>query len=621
MLVGFLVKEIKKELELSAPLDSIVLQLASADGTLFTAKDAAGNEQPVTLSSMDTIDEALKKAAEAAGRTIGDKDKLRIIVDVAPAKPAGGMEAVSAARVERLGEALRAARAEPIASAESGARLVALPPGVDWPQLGDAPLFVRPFYEGCYEGVLNSLDPSCTAALRKFTIVGNAGIGKSAFGAYVLWRAVLARRTVVYISDKVHEAFIIHADGRAEAFAANHFIDRTLGVLAAKATVLICDGVKPPIVNAFTLLITSPVRERWKEFDKCLDADRLFFPVFSRAEMGDMLRSCYPQLLTDVASGGEAGVWERFGKWGGVPRYVLGKVGKGPQLGIDSALTRVSVDALMSHLGAREIESDDAVSHRLMHLKPTGEAADGTFVNPRDAASYIIARSELGSPYIKELVYRAMNARDVRRIEALLARSPQNPTAAKLYGDVFERAALDALIRGGSFSRFDLSAGADASALVLRPSEAIVFATAADVAASLRARDAAALSSAIFVPRAANYTGVDAVLGDGRALVNFTIDTSHELKPSREGRALEGPSALADALGYVSGAEVSFYWVLPRDRYVERCKKSAPKTKRLALQGGGSVSVRHFAICVPFGDIEHSTLREPADSRSAHAPH
>ena len=80
--VGFLVEEVAKKLKLDAPLDSITLQLASADGTLFTAKDAAGNPQPVTLSSMDTIDEALKKAAEATGRTIKDTDKLRIIVDV-----------------------------------------------------------------------------------------------------------------------------------------------------------------------------------------------------------------------------------------------------------------------------------------------------------------------------------------------------------------------------------------------------------------------------------------------------------------------------------------------------------------------------------------------------------
>ena len=86
MLVGFLVKEIKKELEMSAPLDSIKLQLVATDkdGKLVTAKDAAGNPQPVMLSSMDTIDEALKKAAEAAGRTIKDTDKLRIIVSAAP---------------------------------------------------------------------------------------------------------------------------------------------------------------------------------------------------------------------------------------------------------------------------------------------------------------------------------------------------------------------------------------------------------------------------------------------------------------------------------------------------------------------------------------------------------
>jgi hypothetical protein len=85
---GDLVKEIKKELELAAPLDSITLQLATEDGTLFTAKDVDGTEQPVTLNSMDTVDEALEKAATAAGRAIKPGDKLRIIVDVsAPALP------------------------------------------------------------------------------------------------------------------------------------------------------------------------------------------------------------------------------------------------------------------------------------------------------------------------------------------------------------------------------------------------------------------------------------------------------------------------------------------------------------------------------------------------------
>ena len=500
-----------------------------------------------------------------------------------------------------MGQALRAARIEPIAGAESGAALVTLPEDVSWPQLGAAPLFVRAFYEGCYEGVLKSLDSGGSARVSKFTIIGNAGIGKSAFGAYVLWRAVQARRTVVYLSDKVHQAFILHGDGRAEAFTKNHFNDRTRGVLSARTTVLICDGVMPPFVNAFTLLITSPVRERWKEFNKEKDACRLFFPVFSRAEMGDILRSCFSELLTDTASGGEAGVWERFDKWGGVPRYVLSKFDQDAQQGISSAVTRVSFDALMSRLGEREIESEDAVSHRLMHLKPAGEAADGTFANPRDPASYTIARSDLASPYIKEIVYRSMEAQDFSRIEALLTHGPRSPAAAKLYGDVFERAALDVLLKGGSFPRFDLSARKEMGVLVLRPSDVVVFATSPDLAVSVCARDAAELAAAIFVPKATNYTGVDAILGDGKALVNFTINTAHDLKTAHATRPQEGPAALADALGFSDGAEIHFYWALPQSRYADMCKKGPPKNLRLPLTRGGHVSVRQFALCVPFG--------------------
>ena len=90
MLVGLFKEEIKKKLELRAPLDTITLQLASEDGTLFTAKDAAGKEQPVTLNSMDTIDKALEKAAKAADLTIKPNDKLRIIADVALPVVAGG---------------------------------------------------------------------------------------------------------------------------------------------------------------------------------------------------------------------------------------------------------------------------------------------------------------------------------------------------------------------------------------------------------------------------------------------------------------------------------------------------------------------------------------------------
>jgi hypothetical protein len=155
------------------------------------------------------LDGALSIEEASAAGSLAPRAELLMQVHALP-RTTTADEAAGAARVARLGEALRAARAEPVAGSESGAALVTLPAGVDWPQLGGAPLFVRSFYEGCFEGVLNSLDPTCSAALRKFTIVGNAGIGKSAFGTYVLWRAVQARRTVVYVSDKVDEVYIFY---------------------------------------------------------------------------------------------------------------------------------------------------------------------------------------------------------------------------------------------------------------------------------------------------------------------------------------------------------------------------------------------------------------------------
>ena len=221
------------------------------------------------------------------------------------------------------------------------------------------------------------------------------------------------------MSDKVKDAFILHGDGRVEAFTKPHFDDRCSLVMDDVSAVLICDGVKPPVCSAFTVLITSPVRERWKEFAKCAGARRLFFPVFSRREIEDMRRACFPQLSGAEA---EAGVQGRYEKWGGIPRYVLCNLDIDSQTILDSAVSSVDVNELFKKLGARELESESSTSHRLVHLKPAGEAADGTFAHPGDANSYLIERSELGSPYIKRAVFEALNDQELQRLDALLAR-------------------------------------------------------------------------------------------------------------------------------------------------------------------------------------------------------
>jgi hypothetical protein len=66
--------------------------------------------------------------------------------------------------------AMLAATPEPIEGAQSGARLIRLANGAEWPQLGAQPLFVRHFYQDCVEGAMSGLLPR-----SRFVIHGNNG--------------------------------------------------------------------------------------------------------------------------------------------------------------------------------------------------------------------------------------------------------------------------------------------------------------------------------------------------------------------------------------------------------------------------------------------------------------
>lgn len=58
---------------------------------------------------------------------------------------------------------------------EHGATILRVEKGVDIPQLGSAPLFIRSFYDDCISGVMNNFDPTVTASCRRFIIIGNPG--------------------------------------------------------------------------------------------------------------------------------------------------------------------------------------------------------------------------------------------------------------------------------------------------------------------------------------------------------------------------------------------------------------------------------------------------------------
>ena len=208
----------------------------------------------------------------------------------------------------------------------------------------------------------------------------------------------------------------------------------SLLVLRDPSTVLIYDGDgegkgAPPVVDATTVLVTSPKRSRFKEFRKT-GASLRYLPVFSRAEIDDLLEAAFPALHSPEE---RAGVWERYNRWGGIPRYVLALVDSDSQLLLEGGVTDMRHDKLamvLCHSEGVIFEDDGAISHRLFHLKPRGETEDG-FVGGATAHAYQLHRTEMASPAVKEMVYAAMLVQRSEDLNKLLALPTTNPSVAK----------------------------------------------------------------------------------------------------------------------------------------------------------------------------------------------
>lgn len=249
------------------------------------------------------------------------------------------------------------------------------------------------------------------------------------------------------------------------------------------------------------------------------------------------------------------------------------------------------LDELFFHLGADEIESDDKASHRLLHLKPEG-AGEHEFSDPYSVDSYMLARTELASPYVVELLFNALEQRHYQRLNNLLAQPIASASYAKLYGDMYEIGAARVLLKGGVFEAFDCSTGAHvAGGVVVAPSTEHVFCDAEDLRRAHLARQG---EPTMFTPASPSFTAVDAVL-PGNILVNFTIDIRHEVRVYGAGsKANEGAAPVADALG-VPG-DIVFYWVLPTPSFKKACKAGKP----FSVTGLCSRTLKQFFVCVPF---------------------
>ena len=545
------------------------------------------------------------------------------------------------------GETLRdaiLASAAPVAVAVAGmdgcshASVITLACDIKWPQLGAVPLFVRHFYEGCYVGPLQSFTADPHAKYRKIIILGNPGIGKSAFGCYLLWRAIRERRTVVYMSDKHQHAWIFYASGEVQPFIAEQV--KLIAALGDPGTVFIADSIEggPPAVEAFTIVLSSPKRSRWKELHKKSDAIRLFFPVYSWIEIQELCAVGFPPSTENTP----AGVHARYVRWGGVPRYVLEKLDPDSQGMLDSAVTSLDLDSLAAFLGKNELETDEGISHRLLHLKTRGEtmtvAVDGetdVALLPNAWEFYELARTELASDYTADIVYRALRQHASDKLQALLDGPPSNPSIATFFGTVYERYVLEMLATdGGTFRRRLMQAngkGAEDTIAVAPGMGEKRFTTLDD----LHALTTMGQPLAVLRPVSKNFCAVDGVLPN-RTPFNVTINKLHTLDLTGSDDNSRGLLSVAEAMmagGIIVGAgvevepaakhsgDIPFYWIVPR--YVFELKSMM--TPRGMRKGGRSVKrddsdakrVIQYAVELQFAQPQRAAILSASASAAS----
>ena len=418
--------------------------------------------------------------------------------------------------------------------------------GTVWPILKSPVLFVRHFYDAFYAGVLGDARNGYTKGnvrFRSVCVTGNPGIGKSSFGYYALFRALRDGRTVVYQAEK-----LLRKDTAQKMFL---FKGPSVSVdplaiddaLDDPDAVFISDSIVPVDVDAFTLYVTSPRRERTWEYGKTDSNSMRYFPVLTWDEIDAMRVACFPHVS-------EADAKERYTRWGGIPRYVLAHTGV-ERRSLEGAINDVQVgDLSVAFDEPGERDNDSKGSHRVFHIKVHGEVDDT--LRTDDPAFYKFLTRDFASSYVANEVAQRATALQRAEMVRLFNKSEGYREMAVARGHLFEALALERLSFGGRFPVRKLGAPASQGGefLELPPARRRKFHS---LDTALPADDAQ------LEPASKSFSAIDAVLV-GRRLANVTCSKSHGIV-LRGVRRKTGLEEVALRLG-LQGV-IEFFWIVP----------------------------------------------------------
>ena len=464
--------------------------------------------------------------------------------------------------------------------------------------MGDSTLGSRIYIRHCYLELwklCHQLIHDKNMNTPHLVILGNPGIGKTYFGFVILLLLARAGATVVYESGNFKKLYLFTKEIVAKGTQYDFF-----EILNNPETYYIVDAVKPLYYSAKTILLTSPRRSIWHEFNKT-NCQPCYMPVWSRNE----ILKCRELIYSDTP---ENVVQDCFRRWGGIARYVLrfAQVEK-QQMLLEKAIEIVDLDKLVIACG--KLDANDAdVSHRLLHYR----------VNKSFDSQYFVFASQ----YVQQLVYKRLYDNDKRKLLEFIAVSDRVGTLAVLRGHLFEGHVHSILPQGGTFqvrrlvdkkevydddeddeglmedecdgededSVEAMSADDDVAmedevvdyTTLVEPTE-VTFQKSEETVVFYHGSEVATAASTSYLrPAVKNYQSVDAIIKPN-VLLQVTCARNHSCKQ-------KGLHDVLDLLGDPSAPRL--YFVLPPDRFTNFRYQRYLDSKRKRMKMPSYVNVR-----------------------------
>lgn len=429
-------------------------------------------------------------------------------------------------------------------------QLFKLPDKELWPSFASNILFVRDFYPRFFEEYIGKYK-----ALSKVIVCGTPGIGKSAFGSYCIYRALMDKKTVVYHS-KMDKKFRIFQNNTVTW--QNDEPSREL--FENPNTLYIADGVEALQYSCPSLLITSPNKAIWGDFEKKDFCQMKWFGPWNRGNELELLRAhCFPHIS-------EAQLQENCALWGDIPRLTLTKhnlPGTSPAY-LQSLIGSHATEVLNAAATLAETGKDNP-SHRLFHI-----VVDDNFDQ--------IGR-DFASKWIRSEIYEYLKTKHKSRLQEYLYSAFDNRelhfNTGTYANKLFEQYCIDEMSRGGKYECVDMFEKNFETGSINKAVHEVDLSACKGKSYFLELIDVKQNAAVLYVPKRTNFTAADYLYVHNKKLLAF--NTTSTVKHDIIMESVDTKSGLYPLYKKLCEAEhiqdISFYFVIPEPTL----KKELPK--------------------------------------------